>query len=217
MGSNGISYKQCNDDFNNNLCEIQCVAKPVIYFYTDQTRLIDVKLEIPGVVTVSDPHYPDGGWKRVEAYPNPQGAIRYQGRDYPYLYYETAVQKPQIPTRGWVVKTDQLEPKLRELTTQLGLIEHEQTDFLEYWLPKLKSLNKPYVFITVLPQSEKEKVDKVVMSIKPETQIEMIFEFRPLDQFEVVQPLKLPTKPTRHGFTMVEWGGAINETVGDGR
>lgn len=206
-----ISQAQCNADFEAGLCEMQCLAKPVIYLYPTEPLFVDVKLEIPGRVTVSDPLYPDDGWKNVYAYPNPLGAIKYQGRDYPYLYYETDVVKPEIPTQGFVVKTELLEPKLRDMLTKIGLIEHEQNDFIEYWLPELQAEKKPYMFITTLPHEEKEKVDKVIMSVEPDTRIEVIFEFEPLDEFKIVTPLKLPsTPPKREGFTMVEWGGAIN-------
>ncbi len=208
---NGITPDQCNQDFLAGLCEMQCLAKPVIYLYPTHPLFVDVKLEIPGRVTVSDPFYPEDGWKQVEAYPNPLGAIKYQGREYPYLYYETDVMKPEIPTQGFVVKTELLEPKLRDMLTKIGLIEHEQDDFIEYWIPMLQAENKPYMFITILPHEEKEKVDKVIMSVEPDTRIEVIFEFEPLDEFKIVTPLELPNHPPkREGFTMVEWGGAIN-------
>lgn len=208
---NGITVEQCNADFAAGLCEMQCLAKPVIYLYPTKPLFVDVKLEIPGRVTVSDPLYPEDGWKQVYAYPNPLGAIKYQGKDYPYLYYETDVIKPEIPTQGYVVRTDLLEPKLRDMLAKIGLIEHEQNDFIEYWLPELRAENKPYMFVTILPHKEKEKVDKVIMSVEPDTRIEVIFEFEPLDEFKIVAPLKLPANPPkREGFTMVEWGGAIN-------
>lgn len=209
---NGISAEQCTADFEAGLCEIQCLAKPVIYLYPEHELFVDVKLEIPGRVTVSDPLYPADGWKQVLAYPNTLGAIKYQGKDYPYLYYETEVMEPEIPTQGFVVKTELLESKLRDMLTKLGLINHEQDDFIEYWIPMLEAKNKPYMFVTILPHEEKEKVDKVIMSVEPDTRIEVIFEFEPLDEFKIVSPLKLPaTPPKREGFTLVEWGGAIND------
>ena len=63
-----------------------CGEKPVIYLYPETKTLVDVSVTTAGEIVVSDPLYPSGGWKNVEAYPD--GTLYYQGGKYRELFYE---------------------------------------------------------------------------------------------------------------------------------
>ncbi len=186
-----------------------CIGKPVIYLYPTKDTTVDVSLTIPGSITISDPLYSQEGWQHILAHPT--GLFDYQGRTYRELYYETAVKTVKPPTNGIVLRTDELASTLPLLTTQLGLLPDEQQEFVSYWLPKLQALNSPYVLFSVLDGVEKERIDHVAITPKPDTFIAFLAYFKPLAHPIEVLPLVLPqTPPQRNGFTVVEWGGTID-------
>lgn len=205
--------QRCYDDLLAGRCKLWCAAKPVIYLYPERALLASVALAIAGRITVSDPLYPIGGWKDVLAFPD--GTVVYESKKYPYLYYETEVAKPSFPKEGIIVPIDMLEPMLTVITTQLGLTTNEQNDFLSYWLPRLKKeVTTPLLLISLVTPKEKELLDKITVQPKPDTTIELLFQFIPLKRPIDIQPLALPkTPPKREGFVMVEWGGGVGELV----
>ncbi len=200
-----LAYSGCRDVGTG----FTCYDKPVIYLYPTKEMLVNVKLTIPGTVTVSIPTYPETGWQNVLAHPD--GRLEYQGKAYSELYYETAVTKTVKPTTGIVISKQNLQTSLISLTTHLGLLPSEQKEFMEYWLPRLTKLNSPYIFVSVLTKEEKDLVDHVDISPKPDVFIEMLFYFKPLTFPIGPTTLTLPQKPPqRNGFTAVEWGGTID-------
>jgi hypothetical protein len=185
-----------------------CIAKPVIYLYPLKDTIVSVTLNIPGSIVESIPTYINGGWT-VLAHPN--GSLEYLGKTYSELYYESSVNKVNPPKQGFVFAKSQAEGKLKEITTRLGLIKPEQDEFLSYWLPRINQLNAPYLFISVIDQKEKDRIDNVVILPKPETKIEFLVYFKPVYALFSVSELKLPDNPPkRNGFTSVEWGGTID-------
>ncbi|HRN96460.1 MAG TPA: hypothetical protein PLD54_03375, partial [Candidatus Levybacteria bacterium] len=199
---------------NNPDCQTYCWAKPVLYFYPLIATFVDVKLDVPGKVIVSDPHYPeDTGWKNVRAFPN--GVLHYNNTTYHYLFYETEVTKPSKPTNGVFIPMTELEPKLSLLLTQFGLNDFEKGEFLEYWIPELQKLDSPYIFFSVLNDQQKQEVDKVDITPSPDTFIHVLAYFKGIQVPYSVEPLPIPkTIPERNGFTVVEWGGTIDQGHG---
>lgn len=188
-----------------------CLSKPIIYLYPLEKTFVNVSVETPGKVVISDPFYPNGGWKNVEAHPD--GTLFYQGRKYRELYYETNVSKVNPPKNGLIIPIGQIRQTLILATTKLGLNTFEQKEFLEYWVPKLKGLNSPYILFSILEKEEKERVDKIIISPEPDTRIEFIAYFKPFTRSKVegLTPLILPNDPPKRiGFTAVEWGGTID-------
>ncbi len=190
-------------------CEAYCIAKPVVYLYPPQTTNMSVSVVAPGSVVVSDPQYPENGWKDVLAHPD--GTILYNNKKYSELFYETSLtKKVPEPVKGIVMTSADIESILRKTTTQFGLNNQEQKEFLNYWVPRLQSLHSPYIFFSILDPKTKESLDKLVISPEPETRIELIAYFKPLQTPILVPPLSLPDQaPARIGFTEVEWGGTI--------
>ncbi|MGH7203032.1 MAG: hypothetical protein ACREHC_01145 [Candidatus Levyibacteriota bacterium] len=192
-------------------CYAACIGKPVIYLYPTKKTLVDVSVKTDGDIFVSNPHYPSGGWKHVTAYPN--GDLFYEGQKYNELFYESKViHTLPTPKTGIIIATNNLASRLTEITTQLGLNNAEQKEFLAYWLPKLRQLHTPYIFFSLLSPEVKESYDHVTISPEPDTRIEFIAYFKPLQNAINVTPLQLPaTPPARTGFTEVEWGGTIGQ------
>lgn len=191
-------------------CFEACIAKPIVYLYPTEPTYVDVEVIAPGEVFISDPQYPAGGWRDVLAYPS--GDLVYQGKQYRELFYETRVKKKiDMPDAGIVLARERMEPELRSALFKFGLKDRELEEFLEFWVPALEGLNSNYVFFSVLPPDVKQSVDKLIISPEPDTRIEIIVYFKPLDKPVQVRPLSVPDNPpVRSGFTMVEWGGTID-------
>lgn len=89
----------------------------------------------------------------------------------------------------------------------LNFNKKEIADFLSFWLPNLQ--DKPYYFITLLPQSQINQKESLELSVKPDTMIRARFIFEGLDAPISVNPLKDLPAPTRNGFVLTDWGGAL--------
>ncbi len=186
-----------------------CMAKPVIYLYPEVDTLVDVKLKIPGKVTVSIPTYEAEGWQDVLAHPG--GSLEYRGKTYQELYYESAVSHANPPRNGLVIPKQELYSNLSSILLRLGLKEAEKQEFLSYWMPRLTALPGNYILFSIFDPVEKERVDSVHLNPEPDTRIELLAYFKPLEFPIFIPPLVLPEKPpARKGFTMVEWGGTID-------
>jgi hypothetical protein len=209
-GYDGTLYINCgkwSQDLKSNN-KTWCVGKPVIYLYPEKPKLVDVELFIPGEIYISIPKYPSGGWQNVLA--NPDGNLVYEGKNYKELYYETAVTVKKIPQNGIIIPIENLRSELSEIVTKLGLKASERDEFLEYWMPLLTDLEKPYIVFSLLDQDEKERIDGVDINPKPDVFINFIAYFKGIDKPFGIEPLTLPVPPQREGFTAVEWGGTID-------
>ncbi|MGE5041437.1 MAG: hypothetical protein ACM3IJ_00870 [Candidatus Levyibacteriota bacterium] len=186
-----------------------CLGKPVIYLYPKSPLYVDVSVNTSGSIVISDPAYPTGGWKNV--YAEPSGKLNYQGKQYRELFYESSVTDFGKPQKGITLHASNLRAELDNVITELGLVNGEKTEFLDWWVPKLEALKKPYIQFSVISQDEKEKVDHVDISPRPDTMIQFIAYFKGLSSPYPGPALELPSiPPERIGFTAVEWGGTID-------
>lgn len=188
------------------------VCKPAIYLYPQKSTDINVKLKIDGNITVSDPVYDAiKGWN---VYASPDGTIQQFNnltmKQFPYLYYEANLNGIKAPEQGFVYAKGDLKSKLTGMLSTIGFNQNEISDFLSYWIPRLNE--KPYYFVTLLPENvinEKETLD---MSVHPDTIIRSRVIFEGLDSPISVAPINIPTH-VRKGFVLADWGGSI---VGEG-
>lgn len=185
-----------------------CYAKPVIYLYPEIPTLVNVTVKTNGTIVISDPHYPQGGWKDILAYPD--GKLLYKGKQYRELFYESSIENYKKPEKGIVIKTDQLIPELSGILDRLGLIGAEKDEFLSFWVPRLKVLKSPFIFFSLIDKTEKEKTDNVIITPRPDTMIDFIAYFKAIPSPVYDNTFQLPPKPERKGFTVVEWGGSID-------
>lgn len=185
-----------------------CWLKPVIYLYPETATDVSVKIQTDGKIVKSDPFY-GNGWENVLAFPN--GTLLYNNKAYSELFYETDAKNTKKPDKGIVVETKDIRNTLYSLSASLGLVKNEQDELVDFWVPRLENLHKKYIFVSLVDKETKDKTDKVLISPKPDTMIEMIFYFKGLDAKENVTPLSIPKTPQRVGFTAVEWGGTIEQ------
>lgn len=182
-------------------------CKPAIYLYPEKNQQIQVKVFPKGKFTYTDPIYPEGGWI-VQA--SPDGRLEYQGKEYPYLYYESAIENKYIskPEKGYYVEYQNLSFLFDELLYKMGLNGKEIYDFKEYWLKALKY--SPYYFVGVMNNQEIEKIEPWEITPMPDSTIRVRLYFEPsLTKLDIEKPILPGYK--RSGFSVVEWGGLVRD------
>jgi hypothetical protein len=182
-------------------------GKPVIYLYPEKTQQVSVKVAPSGGFTKTEPDYGDG-WNVVA---DPMSRIKNlaDGETYPYLFWEgksTALY--QMSRFGFVADRENLGSLLDEKLAKLGLIPNEISDFKEYWLPKMLAENKPYYFVTFVPQRKIDEMAPLEISPQPDTIIRVMMDYKALDEKMDAPGYEIKT-PERKGFTAVEWGGML--------
>lgn len=197
-------------DMDPEQARLWCNAKPIIYLYPLEPTFVNVRVEASGPIVISDPLYPIDGWKNVLAHPN--GTLLYNGSEYKELFYEAAIPPHTPPQNGIIINTSELEVTLQNVVTKLGLRGFERDEFVTFWTEKLKKEQAPFMLVSVFSQKAKETFDHVVISPAPDTFIQFIAYFKPLNNPYPIAPLVLPSNPPeRKGFTAVEWGGILDK------
>jgi len=180
------------------------VKKPAIYLYPKNKQTITVKLNIKGKITKTMPEYND--FWRVNV--TKKGII---DNKYEYLFYEASLENPvSVSKEGWLVKYENLELWFERYLPKLGLNRKELKDFKDYWLKELKYAK--FYEIRLLDKNFLDNNMQLVISPKPDTVIRVILYFKPVDSYIRIKNPKL-THIQRKGFTVVEWGGIINEKI----
>ncbi|MFA5770940.1 MAG: hypothetical protein WC894_05610, partial [Patescibacteria group bacterium] len=180
-------------------------GKPVIYLYPEKTIDVNVSVAPAGGFTKTEPAYKNG-WK-VQASPNGDIYNYDDKTNYPYLFWEGYALGYNRPTTGFVIKSSETESFLRDKLAKQGLVGREIDEFVEFWAPKMKE--SPYYFVTFVPQADFEKLAPLTVSPKPDTVIRVFMDYQPLEEPMRVKE-QILNAPERIGFTVVEWGGALN-------
>ncbi len=183
---------------------VEC-GKPVIYLYPEKTTDVSVWVNPAGGFSVTDPAYNDGWF--VRATPASELLNYADGKTYPYLFWEGFGYNYARPNAGAVVARKDVAAYLTTTLAKLGMNKKESADFMEFWVPLMQE--KPYYFITFLPQQDFDKVAPLTVSPKPDTVIRVFMDYEGLDEKKYVEPQRIVT-PARVGFTVVEWGGALH-------
>ena len=184
------------DDTTNNGGPV--IKKPNIYIYPTEKFSLDVQLKFPngGKIIASAPEYLNSWHIQVE----PTGLINDQ---YQFLFYEARI--PEILQRksGWIIKGKDLENFFQENLINLLFSKKEISDFLEYWIPRLR-INKTYVIYPHYAKDLSEIVD-IRFSVPPDNIIRVLYL---IEEYQGNQIVKLPQVPShqREGFTVLEWG-----------
>lgn len=178
--------------------------KPVIYLYPKEKENISVSLELKGKLTQTIPTY-QNGWK-VTA--DPDGTLTdATGRKYPYLFWEADCKLDYDMARGFCVPGEETEEFLSEKLSYMGLNEKEKGDFMEFWVPYMKS--NPYNKICFQTSIYTENV-KLDVSPKPDSMLRVYMVYQPLDHYVKLEKQAL-VPFERKGFSVIEWGGAIEK------
>ena len=177
--------------------------KPIIYLYPKEKTSLIVTLGNPEKLTCTYPKYKETGWN-VTAYPDGTLVDNETRRSLYSLYWEGLHTDNVEFNDGFCVKGEDTIKFLEEKLELLGLNEREAEEFIVYWLPKLQE-NK-YNLIRFASREEIEENMPLEFSVKPDTVIRVLMEFKALDSFTEITEQKIET-PERTGFVAVEWGG----------
>ena len=181
--------------------------KPVIYLYPEQKETVNVRLELDGQLTCSYPAYLSNGWL-VTA--EPDGTLTdKEGKQYNYLYWEGLSSMQADFSTGYCVKGEDTEEFLEWALEEQGLSCRETDEFMVYWLPKLQK--NPYNVISFQTENY-EKTAGLQITPQPDMVIRVFMSWYGCQDYIEMTPQKF-TKPTREGFTVVEWGGGENNFV----
>jgi len=181
------------------------VRKPVIYLYPEQPVEVAVAVQTRDARFIETiPDY-NGGW-RVLARPGGALTDLIGGGEYPYLFWEAALETPWPKlTEGFVVARNDLAGFLEEKLLFLGLNEAEAAEFLEYWLPLL-SVNE-YTLIHFSGAYYDARFP-LTITPAPDSLLRVFMVARAASGSERISPQNL--KPfQRKGFAAIEWGGMM--------
>ncbi len=186
----------CTGDIDDNLTD----AKPVIYLYPETETTVHVEVAYQGKLTVTIPPY-QNGWTVIAA---PDGTLTDKdGWIYPYLFWEGTTKVLLPMDEGFCIKGEDTKDFLLDALPRLGLIESEYTEFIDFWLPRMEG--NPYNIITFQTDAY-EALAPLAISPTPDAILRVFMTFRASET-----PVALPEQEiksfTRHGFTVIEWGG----------
>ena len=173
------------------------VKKPAVYLYPTENMKIDVKVNVNGHLTFTEPLYGNGWSVNV----SPDGLI---DNKYDYLFYEADLNKIELPNEGWIVEFKNLENWFNEYLPKFGLNEKEKNQFKEYWLEKLRIAK--YYEIKLLDNKFLSENMDLIINPAPETIVRLNFYFKPLNTKSDIKTPEIKSIE-RKGFTVIEWGG----------
>ena len=176
-------------------------AKPVIYLYPQEETEVSVELDYDGELTCTYPAYEDG-W-RVTAFPD--GTLTDErGQTYQYLYWEGVGGEGYDFSSGFCVPGGETAAFLEDALETLGLTRREANEFIVYWLPRMEQ--NPYNLIAFQQEAYTE-VAKLTVTPQPDSLLRVFMAWKPLER-PVDIPAQILPAFERHGFALVEWGGA---------
>ncbi len=186
--------------------QIRCTGtmdyKPIIYIYPKEDMNLNIKLLNNDLLTHTYPKYTNEWNVKVSKNGN---IYDYETkRNYYALYWEGIDNTPSNMNEGFVVEGKDTIKFLEEKLEYLGLNEREINEFIIYWIDKLE--NNKYNFIRFRTTEEVNEYMPLEISVKPDTLIRIIMDFKPLENKIEVTEQHL-SKVTREGYTIVEWGG----------
>ena len=181
------------------------IRKPVIYLYPERPMEVAIALQLNGArFTETIPDY-NGGW-RVLAQPNGTLTNLADGEEYPYLFWEAALEAPWPKlTEGFVVARDDLAGFLEEKLRYLGLNDAEASEFIEYWQPDLMENEHTLIHFAGEYYDHRFPLE---ISPAPDCLLRVFMVARAAQAGERVAPQTLAPFE-RRGFAAIEWGGMI--------
>lgn len=184
----------------------KCYDSP-LYLYPKAQTEVTVKPKPAGEVLASSPQL-DAFWQVIA---HPDGQLQTSdGQTLDKIAYAYSASQVKAPTKGLVVTQRDLEKTLLNYALRVGLQGREVIDFKEFWLGELPQ--SPFYFISHFSDEEAKKIMSFDISPKPDTFIQAVMYFKPLDEpQETVSPEFGPT-PQRSGFTAVDWSGVIDRS-----
>ncbi len=180
-------------------------AKPAIYLYPEETTDISVKVIPNGRLVFTLPQYNDE-WN-IKVTPDGDITNLTDGKLYRYLWWDSVSYGFEKPGEGFVVPKNNVSSFLTEKLREMNLNTNERSDFMEYWVPKLADIDTDLVYISFLFNEEVDQIAKLEVSPSPKNVFRVFMIYRAIERDTIVTPLHIE-RADRHGYTLVEWGGA---------
>jgi len=175
--------------------------KPVIYLYPEEVTDVTVQLDYTGKLTCTYPAY-ENGWTVTAA---PDGTLTdASGQTYNYLYWEGEGTERYDFSRGFCVAGADTAAFLEDALAQMGLTRKEANEFIVYWLPRMEQ--SPYNLIAFQQEAYTDTA-KLTVTPAPDSILRVFMAWQPLEAPVDIPAQTLPAFD-RHGFALVEWGGA---------
>ena len=175
--------------------------KPIIYIYPKEPTTCSVEVDLDGELTCAYPTY-NNGWKDFIAYPD--GTLKFNdGKEYYALYWEGLGNIKWDFSNGFCVRGEDTAEFLEWALATQGLTPREANEFIVYWLPLMQS--NPYNVISFQNEIYSDTVE-LNITPTPDTFIRIFMAYYPSDFAVDIAPQSLESI-SRHGFTVVEWGG----------
>ncbi len=191
--------------------EMECVTKPVIYLYPQETMDVDIKLHFKGQLTYTYPKYN----KKWQVQAHPSGKIETDGSSYNYLFWDGQMPRKWLRSgfdgEGAVISGSNCEVFLTKILDELGFNSQEKQDFLTYWVPQMIAHDRMFVKFYVNEKYD-ETIGGITVSPKPDNILRVYMVVEPTNH-QICVPLQEQTfqKLNRDGFTLLEWGGTLIE------
>ncbi|MCK9292517.1 hypothetical protein M0P25_00315 [archaeon] len=127
-------------------------------------------------------------------------------------YIKKKLKTKQYNADNYVPTDYEIQQTLLQLTLknlkEMGLNEKELSQFKEYWIPELNG--SKYYVIKLLSDDFLSENMNLLVSPTPDTMIRLNFYFKGVDNIVKLEEPVITT-PVRNGFTVVEWGGILEE------
>lgn len=178
--------------------------KPNLYLYPVKETDMQVALSFPlgGSVIASIPTYHTGWNVRV----TPSGKIDGQ---YDYLFYESQQPDKWQKNAGQVVSRDSLQHFFEADMAAYQFKPNEISDFVDYWIPRLKST--PYYAVYPQEQPVIDKLIRLRFSEQPDAVLRVFYLIKELDRPIKLSPYNRKEPVLRHGFHVAEWGVILEQ------
>lgn len=182
--------------------ETYAAMKPVIYLYPEEKTEVSVELDYNGELTVTYPEYNNGWTVTAE----PDGTLfDSDGLEYSYLFWEGESDTVYDFSEGFCVKGEDTAEFLRSSLSALGLTPREYNEFIVFWLPLMKE--NEYNVISFQGSCYTDNAELTVTPA-PDTVLRVFMAYYPSESYVDIPPQEL-NFTERKGFTLVEWGGSL--------
>lgn len=189
------------------------VYKPALYLYPPEATPVRAQIHYDGILTHLHPKPGIQGWD-VVALPN--GQLIDQASSNPkdtvgYLFWEGTRRDAQYDlSQGSCLPKDSLSIWLNMRLKEAQLSGRERQDFLTYWIPKLSI--GPMIQVHLADSSEYDAYARWTIIPKPTIFNRIFVVFTQSKTCPNMTPQSWK-KALRQGFTAIEWGGTLNESI----
>lgn len=195
---------QREEDFQNGKS-----LKPAIFLYSEQNINFKIKLDFDIKNSFIYPAFnrSDSTWQgKVMAGENSHIVVG--GKDHDYLFWEGDTKPSYKISEGNVVSKEETTAFLENILRKQGLNARETGDFITFWGPHLAK--NEYNLISFV-NDQYTDAHPMTITPKPKSFIRIFMVYRPVDRNYEITQQTFDKTPEREGFTLVEWGGAVQQ------